>query len=295
MRVMKQMIYGITYTINHQVFKKHTPLIAGLTVTNKCNLRCRHCRVTDRDAEDLSFEEAITILDSFYKEGGRTVYLQGGEPFIWHDRQHNLEDIVEYAHERGFLAAIIYTNGTMPIKTSADTVFISVDGLQKTHDYLRGETFDKIMGNIDESQHPSLFINFTINNYNKGEIENFCKHIDRISRVRGIFFYFHTPYYGYDDLYIEPTERNEILGRLLTLKRKYKILNSEAGLKSALNNDWERPLDICRVYEKGEVYECCRYPGNRKLCQNCGYLSYAEVDQTLKLKPSAIFNALKYF
>jgi len=295
MKVMKQMIYGITYIINRQIFKKNTPLIAGLTVTNKCNLRCRHCRVTDREAEDLSFEEAITILDSFYKEGGRTVYLQGGEPFIWHDRQHNLEDIVEYAQEKGFLAVIIYTNGTMPIKTSADTVFISVDGLQKTHDYLRGETFNKIMGNICESQYPSLFINFTINNHNKDEIENFCKHIDKISRIRGIFFYFHTPYYGYDDLYIEPDERNEILGRLLTLQRKYKILNSQAGLKSALNNDWERPLDICRVYEKRELYECCRYPGDPKLCQNCGYLSYAEVDQTLKLKPSAILNALKYF
>jgi len=292
---MKEMIYGITYIINRQIFKKHTPLIAGLTVTNKCNLRCRHCRVTYREAEDLNFEEAITILDSFYKEGGRAVYLQGGEPFIWHDGQRNLEDIVEYAHKRGFLTAIIFTNGTMPIKTLADTVFISVDGLQKTHDYVRGETFDKIMENIYESQHPSIFINFTINNYNKDEIENFCKHIDKISQIRGIFFYFHTPYYGYDDLYIEPAERNEILGRLLVLKRKYKILNSQAGLKSALNNDWERPLDICRVYEKGEVYECCRYPGDPKLCQNCGYLSYAEIGQTLKLKPSAILNALKYY
>jgi MoaA/NifB/PqqE/SkfB family radical SAM enzyme len=294
-KVLKPIIYGINYITNRQILNKSTPLIAGLTVTNRCNLRCRHCRVIDREAEDLSFEEIINILDSFYKEGGRTVYLQGGEPFVWHDRQHNLEDIVEYAHEKGFLAAIIYTNGTMPIITSADTVFISVDGLQKTHDYIRGETFDKIMRNIKESPHNSLFINFTINSYNKDEIENFCEYIEKIRQIRGIFFYFHTPYYGYDDLYIEPVERNKILGRLLTLKKKYKILNSQAGLKSALNNDWERPLDICRVYEKGEVYKCCRYPGDPKLCQNCGYLSYAEIDQTLKLKPSAILNALKYF
>ena len=295
MRVMKQWIFGISYIINRQVFKKSTPLIAGLTVTNRCNLRCLHCRVTDRETEDLSFEEAITILDSFYEEGGRTVYLQGGEPFIWHDGKRNLEDIVKYAHEKGFLAVIIFTNGTIPIKTAADTVFISVDGLQKTHDYIRGETFDRIMENINESQHPSLFINFTINNHNKAEIENFCKHIDKVSQIRGIFFYFHTPYYGYDDLYIGPVERNEILGRLLALKRKYRILNSQAGLKSALKNDWERPLDICRVYEKGDVYECCRYPGDPELCLNCGYLSYAEIDQTLELRPSAILNALKYF
>jgi MoaA/NifB/PqqE/SkfB family radical SAM enzyme len=295
MRVMKPVIYGIAYILNARIFKKNVPLIAGLTVTNKCNLRCRQCRVTDREAEDLSFEEATTILDSFYKEGGRTFYLQGGEPFIWHDGQHNVEDIVEYAHEKGFLAAIIYTNGTIPIETSADTVFVSLDGLQKTHDYLRGETFNTIMENICNSQHRSIFINFTINNYNKNGIENFCQRIDKITRIRGTFFYFHTPYYGYDDLYIGPAERNEILRKLLTLKRKYKILNSRAGLKSALNNDWDRPLAICRVYEKGGVFACCRYPGDPELCRNCGYLSYAEVDQTLKLKPSALLNALKYF
>src|SRR4030042_6025043 len=145
---MKQIIFGVRYIINRRILGRNTPLIAGLVVTNKCNLRCRHCRVTSRGTDDMSFEETITILDSFYREGGRTVYIEGGEPFIWHDRQHNVEDIIEYAHEKGFLAAIIYTNGTMPIKTSADTVFVSVDGLQKTHDYIRGETFDEIMANI---------------------------------------------------------------------------------------------------------------------------------------------------
>jgi len=292
---MKQIMYGIKYVINRQIFKKNTPLIAGLSITDKCNLRCRHCRVADRGKEDLNFEESIAILDSFYKEGGRSVYFQGGEPFMWHDRQHGLEDIVERAHDIGFLTVVIYTNGTIPIKTSADTVFTSVDGLQETHDYLRGETFDRIMKNIHESEHPSLYINYTINNYNKDEIEEFCEHINKIDQIRGIFFYIHTPYYGYDDLYIEPNERNEILLRLLDCKKKYKILNSRAGLKSALKNDWKRPLDICRVYEKGNMYECCSFPGDPELCKNCGYLSYAEIDQTLKLKPSAILSALKYF
>ena len=41
--------------------------------------------------------------------------------------------------------------------------------------------------------------------------------------------------------------------------------------------------------------ECCRYSDDPELCRHCGYLSYAEIDQTLKLKPSAVLNALKYF
>ena len=292
---MKHLIYGIKYVINHQIFKKNTPLICGLVISNRCNLHCRHCKIADRGMKDLSFEEAITVLNSFYEEGGRTLYLEGGEPFIWHDRQYHLEDIVEYSHKIGFFTVIIYTNGTIPINTSPNTVFISVDGLQKTHDILRGKTFNRIMKNIQESQHPSLYINYTINSYNKNEIKEFCEYIDKINQIRGICFYFHTPYYGYDDLYIEPNERNEILLKLLNYKKKYKILNSRTGIKSVLNNDWKRPLDICYVYEKGEMYKCCRYPGDSELCQNCGYLSYAEIGQTLKLKPSAILNALKYF
>jgi MoaA/NifB/PqqE/SkfB family radical SAM enzyme len=292
---MKQIIFGIRYIIERQILGRNTPLIAGLAITNRCNLRCRHCRITGRGTDDMSFEEAITILNSFYQEGGRTVYIEGGEPFIWHDGQYDLEDIVRHAHTTGFFTVVVYTNGTMPLETSADTVFISVDGLQKTHDFLRGETFGRIMQNIRESTHPSLYVNYTINNHNKNEIEEFCEHINAIHRIHGIFFYFHTPYYGYDDLYIEPAERNDIILRLLAGKKKYKILNSRAGLKSALHNDWERPLDICRVYEKGAVYECCRFPGDPELCQNCGYLSYTEIHQTLRLKPSAILNALRYF
>jgi len=234
-------------------------------------------------------------MNSFYKEGGRTLYLEGGEPFLWQDNEYHLEDIVDYSHQIGFITTIIYTNGTFPLKTSADTVFISIDGLQKTHDRLRGKTFNKIMKNIQESIHPSLYINYTINNFNKDEIKAFCEHINEIEQIHGIFFYFHTPYYGYDDLYVDPIEKNKILLKLLNYKKKYKILNSRAGIKSALRNDWKRPLDICRVYEKGDTYTCCRFPGDPELCQNCGYLSYAEINQTLKLKPSAILNALKYF
>ena len=292
---MKHLLYGIKYLINHQIFKKSTPLICGLTITNKCNLQCRHCRVSSRGTKHTNFKEIIKVVDSFYNEGGRTLYIQGGEPFLWYDENYTLNDIIEYSQRIGFFTTIVYTNGTLPIKTSADTVFVSIDGLEQIHNYLRGKTFERIIKNIRESKHPSLYINFTINNYNKDEIHDFCEYISGINQIRGIFFYFHTPYYGYDDLYIESNERKNILLNLLDYKKKYKILNSQAGLKSALRNDWIRPLDICHVYEKGNIYKCCRTPGNPELCQNCGYLSYAEINETLKLKPSAIFNALKYF
>jgi MoaA/NifB/PqqE/SkfB family radical SAM enzyme len=256
---------------------------------------CLHCRITDRPDESLTFDNAKRVLDSFYNEGGRTVYFEGGESFLWRDGNYHLEDVVRYARDKGYFATVIYTKGTFPLETLADTVFVSVDGLKQTNDHLRGHSFDRVMDNIKSSYHPSLYVNFTINSLNRNEILDFCDYINNIHNIKGIFFYFHSTYYGYDNLYLERDQRDEILKMLIRNKRKYKILNSYAGLKSALKNDWERPLGICRIYEGDKIFMCCRFNGNEELCVNCGYLSYAGINQALKFKPIAIWNALKYF
>ena len=287
--------FGLRYLVDHHVLRKDPPLIRGLVLTNRCNLRCQHCNVAARGPKDLDFAEATAAVDAFYRQGGRCLYLEGGEPFLWRDGPHRLDDIVKYAHGLGYLTVVVYTNGTLPLRTSADTVFVSVDGLRATHDALRGTSFERIMGNIRESPHASLFINSTINSRNKDEIRAFCDHIEDMENIRGTFFYLHTPYYGHDALELGSAERRRVLNELLSLCGSYRILNSRAGLEAALRNDWARPLDSCSVYEEGVVYKCCRYSGDPELCRQCGYLSYAEIDQVLKLKPSAISNAIKYF
>ena len=143
--------YGLTYLVGHHVLRKDMPLIRGLVLTNRCNLHCLHCRVSERDPMDLSFAEVTAAVDAFYREGGRCLYLEGGEPFLWRDGSHRLDDIVDYAHGLGYLTVVVYTNGTLPLRTSADTVFVSVDGLQATHDALRGTSFERIM-----AQHPGV-------------------------------------------------------------------------------------------------------------------------------------------
>jgi Fe-coproporphyrin III synthase len=287
--------YGLTYLAGHHVRHTDMPLIRGLVLTNRCNLHCRHCDVAARGPKDLDFAEVTAAVDTYYRQGGRCLYLEGGEPFLWRDGSHRLDDIVAHAHGLGYLTVVVYTNGTLPLRTSADTVFVSVDGLRATHDALRGTSFARIMGNIRESPHASLFINFTVNSRNRDELRAFCEHVEGVKNIRGVFFYLHTPYYGHDALELGSAERQRVLRELLSLRRRYRILNSRAGLESALRNDWARPLDSCSVYEEGVVYECCRYAGDPELCRQCGYLSYAEIDQVLKLKPSAIGNALKYF
>jgi MoaA/NifB/PqqE/SkfB family radical SAM enzyme len=292
---MDHLLFGIKYLTRYWFTGDAGPLICGLVLHNKCNLRCLHCTIINRPSASMTFNESVSVIDSFYSEGGRCLYLEGGEPFMWNDKAFTINDIADYAKRKGYFAVIIYTNGTHPINSRADTIFVSIDGLMETHDKLRGRSFDKIIQNIKDSSHPSVYVNFTINSFNKDEIEDFCEYADSIKQIKGTFFYFHTPYYGYDDLYLGNGDKTAIIKQLLKLKSKFKILNSSAGLKSAIRNDWRKNLDICRVYEDGKYYKCCRENRGGELCMECGYLSYAEIDQTLKLKPGAILNALKYF
>ncbi len=292
---MKHILFGIKYLFNYWIYGENKPLICGLVLHNKCNLRCRHCTVVNRPEDTMSYREAIEVMDAFYAEGGRCLYLEGGEPFIWKDEAHTMEDIVSYAHQKGFLTVVVYTNGLQAINSEADTIFVSLDGLKETHDSLRGKSFDRIMGNIEKSIHPSIYINYTINSVNHSGIDDFCGFVDKISQIKGTFFYFHTPYYGIDELYLDRNRRTEILYHLLALKKKYKILNSAAGLRSAIRDDWKKKLGICKVYEGGKYYLCCRENMDGEVCNHCGYLSYAEIEQTLKLNPGAVLNALKYF
>lgn len=86
-----------------------------------------------------------------------------------------MDDVIKLARYISFKVVSIYTNGTFPIRTSADTVFVSLDGLKETNDELRGKIYDKVMNNIKESSYPSIMINYTINQKNHQDIEKFCE------------------------------------------------------------------------------------------------------------------------
>ena len=167
--------------------------------------------------------------------GIRSVFIEGGEPFLWKENDKTLNDIVLLAKKIGFKLVSIYTNGTFPITISADLVFVSIDGLKENNNKLRGggrNIYDSVMKNITESNHEKIIINYTINEQNKDDIEEFCKGILKIKQIKGVFFYFHTPYYGKDNLYLEFDEKKKIIEKIITLKKKrYSILHSYSGLK----------------------------------------------------------------
>lgn len=292
---LNYLLYSFNYLVNTKILGRDIPFIGGLVLNEKCNLRCVHCRVSNRNIPDLSYRDAEKGLKTFYEKGIRSVFIEGGEPFLWKDGTYHLDDVVMLARKIGFGVVSIYTNGTFPIESLADTVFVSLDGLRETNNMLRNNSYDKAIDNIISSSHKNIIINFTINKKNTHEIEPFCDEMRKISNIRGIFFYFHTPYYGIDDLLLSLEEKKSAINRILELKRRgYRIFNSKACLKSVDKNTWERPSKLCYVYASNEMYQCCRAIGNDEVCANCGYLGYPEIIHILALKPSAILESLHY-
>jgi Predicted Fe-S oxidoreductases len=292
---LNYLLYGLSYLLKTKVLGREIPFIGGLVLNEKCNLRCAHCKVSNRAIPDLSYDDAGKGLKTFYDKGIRSVFIEGGEPFLWKDGAYHLDDVVMLARNMGFKVVSIYTNGTFPIESSADTVFVSLDGLRATNNMLRNDSYDKVMDNITGSIHKNIIVNFTINTKNMHEIEPFCIEMRRIKQIKGVFFYFHTPYYGIDDLLISREEKQDSINRILELKRKgHRIFNSMACLKSVYNDSWKRPSKLCYVYADNKLYQCCRAIGNDEVCAHCGYLGYAEIIHILALKPSSILESLRY-
>jgi sulfatase maturation enzyme AslB (radical SAM superfamily) len=288
---------GAGHILDTRVLKKPSPLVGGIALNDSCNLHCRHCSVANRNIPDMSFDEICFGLRILHGMKIRTLFIEGGEPFLWKSENRILEDVVRYSRSIGFRSIIVYTNGTFPIETSADSVFVSLDGLKDTNDRLRGRTFNRVIRNIEVSAHPKILINFTINSINEAEIEEFCREIVLVENIRGIFFYFYTPnnpYDGRDELFLDHERRALIIERLFVLKSNgFPVLNSRAALKGVQKNMWDRPTDLCYLYANNELYQCCRAVGNQEICADCGYLGYAELHYISRLKPGAILAAMK--
>lgn len=123
--------------------------------TLNCNLQCRHCGSECQpngptSTNELTKEEVIAAFRTVaedYDPRQITVAVTGGEPLLRRD----FFEIVTALSELGFAWGMV-TNGTLISPDLAKrckaagmaTVAVSIDGLQPTHDWLRGEgVFDK--------------------------------------------------------------------------------------------------------------------------------------------------------
>ncbi len=123
------------------VRRNETPSLRYLMVevTERCNLRCRHCYLGEAGAGEMGLDTFRTVAGSFAEMGGLRLIVTGGEPLLHPDFERINEAVAGLS-----CRSVLATNGTLlSDKVAAGLNFhevqISLDGTGDSHDALRGE------------------------------------------------------------------------------------------------------------------------------------------------------------
>ncbi len=120
-----------------------------LQITNRCNLRCRHCYIGAGKSAELPVNQISDILREFESLQGLRVLITGGEPLV-HRHFQDINNIFPAFSVR----KVLFTNGVLLNRRyirelNVDEIQVSIDGLENAHDVIRGKgTFRKAMRSI---------------------------------------------------------------------------------------------------------------------------------------------------
>lgn len=128
----------------YQITGEKKPITCMISVTHNCNSGCITCNFWQlRSKDELTLEEIKKIFSSPVMSNLKNIGITGGEPTLRPD----LNEIIKAIHEITGVKPTLSTNGWMPkkvdtlLKENKDiirNVGTSVDGLEKTHDKIRG-------------------------------------------------------------------------------------------------------------------------------------------------------------
>ncbi len=180
-------------------FHKGDPLQFIFFITSRCNLRCSHCfylKNLDNSKNELSLVEIEKISQNM----GNLLWLSltGGEPFL-------RKDVAQIAgifyRNNKFNILNLCTNGTLGeqiIQSTAEIckvcknahviIYVSLDGLEETHDQIRGangvfkaalETIAALKKLKRDYRNLSVSTITTINAQNQGEIKELALFLKR--------------------------------------------------------------------------------------------------------------------
>jgi len=121
-----------------------SPIRIYFEITRKCNLHCKHCFAssTNHEADLLSKNDIYKILEQMREFRILDIRFTGGEPTCRED----WFDLLKYSKDLGF-AVSMNTNGVYKnqkeilrklLLLDLNQITISIDGLEKNHDFIRG-------------------------------------------------------------------------------------------------------------------------------------------------------------
>ena len=254
------------------------PFFCGHKLTYNCNLRCKMCPFWRRPSPDPSLAQEKAVLKQIYFSGAVGVAFEGGEPLLRKD----LIDILAFSRSLPLHTSLI-TNGTL-LESRIDeiaphvngVVYVSLDGLEKTHDAIRGVSgsFRKAVRGIGAAKEKvAVTINTTVMAENIDEIESLvhlAKDLDTKISVAVA--------HEYCNANMSPPDASKIpkiAHRLMEMKREgYPVVNSMGYFRvMAKEKKWRcKPWTMINIDPHGNVVLPCyvhnNYASSTSMIQN---------------------------
>lgn len=182
-------------------FPNIKPINYTISITYRCNSKCKTCNITQRKADDLSVEEYKKIFSSIGKSP-YWVTISGGEPFLRNDLVEICQVIYKYSKPKiiniptnGILVKNVVEFTEKISKTcpkSNIVINLSIDNVGDKHDYIRGVkgNYTRVMEcfkRLNELNLPNLTIGIhtVISRFN----------IDDFTNIMNTFLSFHPDSY----------------------------------------------------------------------------------------------------
>lgn len=294
---LSSFLYFAGFGVKTVLFKKKSPILGTVIVTDKCNLHCKHCSVNNITAVIHPYAQIRREMKQLYDMGVRILFFCGGETFLWRDGSRTLRDLVIEAKETGFLIVNVVTNGTFPIDLpEADLILLSLDGDKQRHNDIRGDTYDTIMQNVENATSDNICFYMAINQINKDCVKEVCLTARDTKNVRAVSFNFHTPYPDTKALALSRGEKAECCAAIAEMmKEGAPVFNLKSAFPYLIENRFPTPCYQCVVIEDGKLSTCGRCIDVPGLCEQCGYFFVAEYTLLFSGKPKIIAEMLRTY
>lgn len=271
-------VHFAAFGVKTIVFRKKDPILGTVIVTDKCNLKCKHCSVNNITAIVHPYEKVRKQMQTLYDMGVRILFFCGGETFLWRDGEKTLRDLVIEAKQMGFLIVNVVTNGTFPIDLpEADLILLSMDGDRERHNTIRGNTYDTILQNIEKATADNICFYMAVNQINKDAIDHVCRLARDTNNVRAVSFNFHTPYPDTKQLALSKEEKANCCNTIKHMMDEgCPVFNLKSAFPYLIENKFPTPCHQCVVIEDEKISTCGRCIEVPGLCEECGYFFVAE-------------------
>ena len=248
-------------------------------ITERCNLRCQHCYLNKytEEGEFKILKKDFLKIEQLAKSLGRKLIIAiiGGEPLL----HPSLFPLLEYLNTRNTIKEIrLVSNGTLLTEQFAvrfgqlniKKLQISLDGIEKTHNKIRGKSsFKKAINGIKVAHKYGLrvSVHMVINKKNINEVEDVLKILKALD-VNEVSFSLFVPTgreISLKNLVLSPIETRKLFINLEKFSYRYKRpkILKHRPLWCLVN---KREGGVCDFYSgvclmsNGDLYPCSRLP-----------------------------------